>query len=203
MKKRHVAIILAAGLSKRFGSQKLLFPIKGIPIIEMTLKPFLLLQELAKIIVVVGDRMGDIKRVLSTYPVTFVYNPLYEKGMASSLKAGLLHIEDEDEVFIHLGDKPFVKTDLLKVMIEEASKKFPHIVVPVHGGVRGHPILVGPGSYLKAISNIDGEEGLRYVIEGEEKNVVHIQADESILMDIDTPDDLKNIERMWEEYEKG
>lgn len=200
-KKRYVAIICAAGLSTRFGSQKLLFRINGLTLIEKTLGAFLKVSEIEKIFTVVGYKMDELKKVLSDYPVEVVYNPLFFSGMSSSIKAGLACIDDDDEVFIHLADKPFVRPELIRFMIEISKERCPHIIVPAYEGKKGHPVLVGPGSYLRAISNIEGDVGLRHVIERESKNVLYLPYDETVLLDIDTIEDLEILKRR--EDEKG
>lgn len=203
MKKRYVAIILAAGVSKRFGSPKLLYKIDGISVIEKTLTSFLSLNEIDRIFVVLGHRRESMESLLKAYPVTLIYNPYYMLGMSSSIKAGLSYIEDEDEVFIHLADKPFIKPETVRGLIEASSKKYPHIVVPVFNGNPGHPVLVGPGMYLKGISNIEGDTGLKWAIEREKKNVIYICADESVVIDIDTVDDIESIKKMGVKVEES
>ncbi|MCS7280969.1 MAG: nucleotidyltransferase family protein [Desulfobacterota bacterium] len=203
MKKRFFAIILAAGLSKRFGSQKLVQRVGQATIVELALRPFLVSQCVDEILIVVGHESEKVARVLKPYPVVIINNPNYYEGISSSIRIGISYIGDEDETFIHLADKPLVRPDLIKYMKKVSSKKTPHIVIPVYEGKRGHPILIGPGWYLKRISDVRGDVGLRYVIERERENVVYISADEGVLTDIDTPEDLGKIEKMEVKLEKG
>jgi molybdenum cofactor cytidylyltransferase len=203
MKKRYVAIILAAGRSERFGSQKLLCKIDGLTIIERVLRTFLLVNEIERILVILGHEKERVEKIVKSYPVIPVYNPSYNEGMSSSIKAGVLMVEDDDEVFIHLADKPFIREGLIREMIDASVKKWPHIVVPVWEGRKGHPVLIGPGSYLKNISDIEGDVGLKWVIEREKENVIYLAADESILIDIDSEEDLENLRKMGVNIEES
>lgn len=202
MKKRVIAIILAAGKSVRFGGQKLLYEFRGHPLILTTLKPFLRFPSIDEVLVVVGYRKDEMIQVLKDYPVRIVVNENYERGLSSSILSALPYVEEDDEVFIHLGDKPFVSVELLHTLLGNVKKEA-HIIVPTYDGTIGHPILVGPGSYLKGLSEIDGDEGLRSVISKRPESLVLTPYDVSVIIDIDTTEDLQKFERMGFELEKS
>lgn len=202
MEKRVIAIILAAGKSVRFGEQKLLHKFRDSPLILKTVSPFLNFVSIHEVIVVVGYKKEDIIQVLKNYPVRIVVNENYEKGISSSILSALPYVKDDDEVFIHLGDKPFVNLEVLSALLSNVTKEA-HIVVPTYDGKIGHPILVGPGSYLKEICEIDGDEGLRSVILKRPKSLKLVPRDISVIIDIDTIEDLKKFERMEFEIEKS
>ncbi|MCX7857974.1 MAG: nucleotidyltransferase family protein [Deltaproteobacteria bacterium] len=194
MIKRYVAIILAAGLSRRFGSPKLLYQIEGTSLIERVVQTFVSSNCIDKIVVVLGHERERLENILKGYPVHTVYNPYYLLGMSSSLKISLSHVNDYDEVFLHLGDKPFIRPEIISEMIEASKEKNPHIVVPTYNGKKGHPVLIGPGWYLKEKAcYVEGDYGLRFVIERETENVIYLSADETVLIDIDTEEDLNRI----------
>ncbi|MEM2983495.1 MAG: NTP transferase domain-containing protein, partial [Candidatus Bathyarchaeia archaeon] len=98
MKRRVLAIILAAGKSVRFGKQKLLQPFFGSPLILRTIRPFLDFQLIDEVIVVVGFRKDEMIEVLKPYAVRIVVNEDYERGLSSSILAALPFVGDDDEV---------------------------------------------------------------------------------------------------------
>lgn len=203
MKRRVLAIILAAGKSVRFGKQKLLQPFFGSPLILRTIRPFLDFQLIDEVIVVVGFRKDEMIEVLKPYAVRIVVNEDYERGLSSSILAALPFVGDDDEVFIHLGDKPFVKASLLKDLIGSIEEKGNHIIVPTYKGNLGHPVLVGPGSYLKEISKIEGDEGLRRVILKRPGTLKFLESDRSVIIDIDTLTDLERLQEEGLEIEES
>ena len=91
-------VILAAGNSRRFGSNKLFFPIDGIPMYLHTLQKVLLVQK--------KNETQDFFRY-SCYSVSgdqknaealgarVVWNPHPEEGISSSMKLGLLEVIKE------------------------------------------------------------------------------------------------------------
>ena len=111
------AIILAAGESKRMGTEnKLLLPIEGEALIRRFVKS-VCLSEAENILVVLGHQSDKIKEVLIDQPVDFVYNPLYMSGMITSIKAGIGASSINSKGYmICLSDMPFVRTVDLNVL---------------------------------------------------------------------------------------
>lgn len=176
-------IILAAGLSTRAGTNKLILDIDGKTVIERCI--YGMYDLCSKIIVVGGHRMEEIKDVLDKYPkVELVYNPDYLEGMFSSVKKGLSHIKEE-RFFLIPGDYPVIS----KKIYEDMLKIDRDIVIPVYNGKKGHPLLMK--SYLiKELLEDIHYETLRDFIS--EKGFTSINVEEpGILMDIDTMEDYK------------
>ena len=83
------AIVLAAGLSKRMGNEnKLLLHYNNKTIIETTLQ-HLLDAGMEQIIVVTGYEAQLVTTTIQHLPVTIIHNPLYEKGMTTSIQKGV------------------------------------------------------------------------------------------------------------------
>lgn len=131
------AVILAAGLSTRtFPENKLMLRVNGKAILEKTIESLEAVCD--NIIVVTGSRAEDIESLIGSSPkVEVVYNPDYERGMYSSVKAGLKSIKGE-RIFILPGDCPLIKTVTPKEMLSIDSS----IVIPTFNGEKGHPVLI-------------------------------------------------------------
>ncbi|WP_315117711.1 nucleotidyltransferase family protein [uncultured Clostridium sp.] len=174
-------IILAAGLSTRAGTNKLILDIDGKTVIERCI--YGMYDLCSKIIVVGGHRMEEIKDILDKYPkVELVYNPDYLEGMFNSVKKGLSHIKEE-RFFLIPGDYPVIS----KKTYEKMLKVDRDIVIPVYNGNKGHPLLMK--SYLiKELLEDIHYETLRDFIS--EKGFTSLNVEEpGILMDIDTMED--------------
>ena len=47
--------------------------------------------------------------------------------------------------------------------------------------------------YIEEMEGLDGDKGLREVIEKHKEDVLFIEADEGVLIDIDTADDIRSL----------
>src|SRR3712207_4165472 len=81
-------IVLAAGRSRRFGSQKLLASVGGVPLARRSVES-LLTSSLDEVVVVVGSDAAAVGASLAGLPVRVVVNEAYADGMSTSLRAGL------------------------------------------------------------------------------------------------------------------
>jgi molybdenum cofactor cytidylyltransferase len=178
-------MILAAGLSSRAGTNKLILDVHGKTVIE---KCILSMYDLCSRIVVIGGyRIEDIKEIISEYPkVELIYNDDYLEGMFSSIKKGLINIEGT-RFFLIPGDYAAIN----KKTYEKILTIDKDIVIPLYNKRRGHPLLM-KSHLIKEILKDDSCKTLRDFIN---KNVVSfVDVDDGgILMDIDTMEDYETI----------
>jgi molybdenum cofactor cytidylyltransferase len=185
------AIILAAGSSRRMGSQKLVLRYGKSTIIETVIKN-VLLSKVDHILVVLGANHKKIRNTIGDKPVQFCHNPEHEKGMLSSVICGIRNLpEDAGSALIFLGDQPGIPPAVTNAVIEAYNENLKGIVIPVYNHRRGHPLLVDM-KYRKKIEHIDLEEGLRKLRHQFPEDVLEVEVDEAgILVDIDTPEDYR------------
>lgn len=186
------AIILAAGSSRRMGSQKLLLPFGENTIIE-TVIDNVLNSSIDHVMVVLGPKQESILKVIGKRPVQFCHNKEHEKGMLSSIICGIRALPaDAVSALIFLGDQPGIPPAVTNSVIEAYNEELFGIVIPVHNHRRGHPLLVDM-KYRKEVEKLDLEEGLRALRHHFPQDVLEVEVDEpGILMDIDTSEDYKN-----------
>lgn len=186
------AIILAAGSSRRMGSQKLLLPFGQSTIIE-TVVDNVLNSSIDHVMVVLGASQREVQDILGNKAVQFCYNKEHEKGMLSSVICGVGALPDDSEsALIFLGDQPGIPPSVTNAVIDAYSEELFGIVIPVHNYRRGHPLLVDM-KYRKEIEHLDLEEGLKSLRHHFPEDVLEVEVDEpGILVDIDTPADYKN-----------
>jgi molybdenum cofactor cytidylyltransferase len=183
------AIILAAGYSSRMGTLKPLLKLGDKTILEHEIELFSDLG-IQDVIVVVGHGAEQIIPIVHDCGAREVMNTQFERGMFSSVQAGVNALRPGSEAFFVLPvDIPLVRSqtirDLLTAYCGEKSK----IVVPAFRGKRGHPPLIS-ASYRNEILSYCGDEGLRgfFRKHNRHSNLVEV-ADEMILFDLDTPAD--------------
>jgi molybdenum cofactor cytidylyltransferase len=185
---RIAALILAAGQSSRMGRNKLLLELAGKPLIAHVADHALALG-LQEIVVVLGHEADAVRRALADRPLRFVTAPDYAEGMSASLKAGLGALSPQiDATLVLLGDMPLVSTALLRHMINAYNPlEGRAIVLPVHDGKRGNPVL-WDRRFFAEMQTLAGDVGARHLIGSYAELVAEVTTDTTaIFRDIDTP----------------
>jgi len=195
MMHRNWAIILAAGSSRRMGSQKLLMPFGDTTIIEKVVD-HVLGSKIDDVVVVLGADHEKVRKALGDRPVNFCHNKNHDQGMFSSVICGLSSVPAEAEaVLIYLGDQPGIPPSVTNTVMEAYNEELYGIVIPVHEHRRGHPLLVDL-KYRREIERLDLEQGLRALRHHFPQDVLEVEVDEpGILVDIDTPEDYQKATR--------
>lgn len=180
-------ILLAAGASRRFGSNKLLAVLPdGTPLCVAAARK--LIGMLPDSIAVVRARDAELAALLNAQGLRTVECAQAELGMGHSLAAGIAAAPASDAWLIALADMPYVKNstfaDLIGQLIQGAS-----LVAPYYSGRRGHPVgfAAEHGAELLRLTGDAGARELfvRYASASRGLNV----DDPGILLDVDTPAD--------------
>lgn len=192
---RIAALVLAGGQSRRMGEiNKLLAPIDGIAMIRRVVDN-VAESSVVSTTVVLGHEAGRLREVLAGAEVEYVENPDFGGGLSTSLKAGMSVVpEGADGVIICLGDMPMVDASTLDRMIAAFDPvEGRAIVVPTRRGKRGNPVLFAR-RFFEEMTNVSGDVGARHLIGKHEDVAVEIEIDDdSVLMDVDTPEALAKL----------
>jgi CTP:molybdopterin cytidylyltransferase MocA len=204
MKKRVVAVILAAGRAERMGRLKQLLPFGSKTVIE-TVVDMMLETSVDDIVVVLGHRADEVGSVLSDRSVRSVVNSSYETGMFSSVLSGLEALgNDVDGMMLLLGDQPQIKGEVVDAVLDRFRKTDKGIAIPEVEGHRGHPVIIDVNRYGAAIQDLDGSEGLKPIVRGYPDDTDFVVLDDpSILRDMDTPEDYERELRLREKGTNG
>lgn len=135
-------ILLAAGLSQRFGSPKALAQIHHQPAI-LHIQQTLLKSSCNEIIIVLGAAMEMIQPyVLNHKRIRIVYNKDYNFGQTSSIKAGIKAVDNAAlGLMFWPVDCPLINASSVDTLIECFLKESPAILIPTYQDKRGHPPL--------------------------------------------------------------
>lgn len=185
-------IVLAAGESKRMGSPKMSLPFRQKTIIG-TVIANVMASKVEKSIVVLGANHDEVLSLTEKYPVVNCYNANYKEGMLSSVRCGFEHLPpDFRAALVLLGDQPMIETEVIDLVIDTYNTSDRGIVVPVHDGKRGHPLLVD-SRYREEICGMTGPDGLRELLKKHPEDVLEVETLHlSVLRDIDTEEDYLN-----------
>ncbi len=180
------AIILAAGKSSRMAPLfKLTEMFDGEAMVRRTVRQ-LMDAKIDRAIVITGHRADEIRGALSGLAVQFVDNPDYDKGISTSIRAGIAAAGSEcDGVMIVLADMPLVMTEDYDRIINGFSKEN-SICVPVYKNRRGNPVLWG-SQFLPQLARLCGDKGGKQILSRLDEFICEINmSSSSVLHDFDT-----------------
>jgi molybdenum cofactor cytidylyltransferase len=189
MSARHyAAVILAAGLSSRMPQFKPLLPLAEGTVADHVIATFLNCG--VDVFLVAGFRQDELMAGIKQRDITIVQNPEYQKGMLSSVQAGLRVLRPEHQGFFVMPvDIPLVREATVRRLRNAAAEQPEKIFYPVFQGKRGHPPLV-PSDLAASILSWQGESGLKTFLASRDEMAREVPvADGNILFDIDVPAD--------------
>jgi molybdenum cofactor cytidylyltransferase len=192
------AIILAAGRSIRMGGpNKLLAELGGKPLVRIVTEQALA-SKAQDVIVVTGHQAIEVRKSLHGLKVTFVHNPDFAGGLATSVKAGISAVTDDaDGAVICLGDMPLISAHLIDRLIEAFAPDAGNLIaVPVSDGRRGNPVLWSR-RFFNELMTLDGDIGARHLIAKHNEAVAEVPVEgPGAFLDIDTPQALEQAQRV-------
>jgi molybdenum cofactor cytidylyltransferase len=189
MKKAAVGILLAAGQSERFGSNKLLHPVSNN-------KPMLLLsaEKLASVlpgsIVVINEQLISFTAQLEHMGLRVVVNEQAEQGMGSSIASGVGTSQDASGWMIMLADMPYLKTETIKLLAEKLEHGTNNIIAPIYNKQRGHPVGFDQ-CYKNELLALNKDIGARQLIKNHQRQLELVAInDAGVIMDVDHASDV-------------
>ena len=188
----NVAIILAAGESRRMGRPKQLLPFGGKTMLECVIDAFRS-PRVDEIRVVLGYKADEISRKIAPQAGTpvpprikLVTNDRYQQGMFTSIQAGLRALPKKvGLVLIAVCDQPRLKRETVERLIETFEKERHKILIPSYNGRQGHPPVLR-AQYAKEILAMDESLTLKHFYAEHADDITRLVVDdEGSLVDID------------------
>lgn len=190
---RIACFILAAGMSKRMGSEnKLLKKYKNNIILNQTLKNHF--ESKLKILnIVIGHDKESIKKNLRDFNIQIIENLNYMSGMLTSIKEINNHIDENiTGIMISLADMPLVSSEDINSIIDAfLLHNEEKICIPESKGRFGNPMIIPVGIYKKIIQNKNllKDKGLKSTILDGKFDIIRISTSNGVLKDFDTQED--------------
>ncbi len=123
-------ILLAAGLARRMGRQKLLLSLEGKPVVRWAVER--LLPHVEDLVVVTGHDDSTVRHALSGLAVRFAVNPRPEAGQASSIAVGVEALRPRTRaVLVALGDQPKTPDPVVPALLSAFARSGKPIVVSI------------------------------------------------------------------------
>ena len=185
------AVVLAAGKSERMGRPKMLLPFGRETLIETVLAG-VLRSRVDDVVVVLGAHRETIEPVVSKFALRTVFNSDFGAGMLSSVLRGLREVPAAAQAFlVVLGDQPFPPATVIDRLIAARERTGKGIVLPVHQGRRGHPVLIDM-RFRDEVTALNPSVGLRQLLRDHPDDVLEVSVrTPAVLMDVDRPDDYR------------
>ena len=185
------AVVLAAGVGRRFGAAKQLAYLDGRPLVRHAVDAALA-GGCGPVVVVLGHAVDRVRAVLPK-DVCVVVNDMFATGQASSLKAGVAAVAATDAtgLVVLLADQPYVDPAVVRAVAGALAVGHP-VVRARYQDRSGHPVGFASETF-DGLARIRGDVGARDLLE--ELGVVDLVVESSCPVDVDTPDDLDLIRR--------
>lgn len=190
--------MLAAGRGLRFGGEtpKPLLDLGGRPLVVHAVAAAIG-SGLTPVVVVVSDERIAAVLAADAHAATIARNEEPERGISSSLRVALRTLEADasiDAVVVGLADQPLMGSDAYR-RVAGALDRGAQLAVATYGGVRGNPVLIGRVHWKEALALV-GDEGARVLLR--RHGAVEVPCDGTgDPADVDTPEDLIALEKVW------
>jgi len=179
-------ILLAAGLSSRFGRQKLLEPWRGEPLLQRAAHSFIEAGLDPVIAVISGDPL--LAETLAGLPLSVETNPRPERGINSSIAIGVGALPRATPVaLVGVADQPYLTAGAIGQLIKAFVPG--KIVVPRYGDYRGNPVIFDRRFFAELMHLIEADRGGQVVVTAHPEAVIDVELPASMGRDIDRPEE--------------
>lgn len=194
-----LAIVPAAGASRRMGRPKLLLPY-GTSTIVGSLASALRAGGASPVVVVAADGDMELQEWARAFGALVAINPDPDRGMLSSIREGLAALGGTERlaqrgevVLVAPADLPALRPGTVAELLWRRAAAGAPLAVPAFQGKRGHPLAIAPG-LLPEIDTLDPAIGLKQLLERHAAVVLEVPVnDPGAVRDVDTPEDYQGL----------
>ncbi|BEP30420.1 nucleotidyltransferase family protein [Helicovermis profundi] len=184
-------IIMASGLSKRMGENKLLIKINNKRIIDFVLENALK-SKLDEIILIYAN--DEIIKQIKSEKVIFVKNFKNVLGQSESIKLGIENANKNTcGICFLVADQPLLTTKTINTLVDKFKEFNDKIIVPIYDGNRSTPVIF-PISLKDEFMKLKGDIGGREIIKNNRDKIITCNIKNSFEgIDIDCKEDINRV----------
>lgn len=194
-----IAILPAAGSSRRMGRPKLLLPFRDTTVVGALVQA---LREggVSEIVIVTAPADAALQAWGAAARLRVAVNAEPERGMLSTLLAGISSLGGADalarrggHLAVSPADLPALRPSTVTEILRRAATNDSPLVVPTFQGRRGHPLVIAP-RLIPEIATLDPNVGLKELILRHAAAVVEVEVgDPGAVRDVDTPEEYESL----------
>jgi glycerophosphoryl diester phosphodiesterase len=194
-----VAILPAAGASRRMGRPKLLLPLRGRPLVTGVVEA-LRGGGVDEIVLVTSPEDDDLRAWAHGAGLTVAVNPDPDRGMLSSIREGIAALGGSAELarrgstlLVSPADLPNLRAETVSGLLQRMAESGAPIAEPLYRGKRGHPLAIAP-ALIPEIDTLDPDVGLKQLRDRHEAALLEFEVgDAGVVQDVDTPEDYERV----------
>jgi molybdenum cofactor cytidylyltransferase len=192
---RIVAILPAAGGSRRMGRPKLLLPVHGGPMVAAVVNA-LLGGGAEEVVLVASPGDEDLQGWARRAGVECAVNPDPSRGMLTSIQAGIAALGGAAELarqgtilLVSPADLPNLQAETVGLLVRRMLESAAPLALPVYLGQRGHPLAIAP-ALIPEIDTLDPAVGLKQLRDRHLAELLEVEVEDAgVVQDVDTPED--------------
>jgi len=188
-----VALLPAAGASRRMGRPKLLLPYRGGTLVG-SLVDTLRAAGVDRILLVTAPDDQDLQAWAEGAGVETAVNPHPERGMLSTLQAGVAALGgvagmSAEILLVTPADLPRIRPETISLLLRRMLETGAPLGLPVYQGKNGHPLAIAP-PLIPEIGSLDPAVGLKQLRDRHAASVLWLPVEDAgVIADVDTPED--------------
>lgn len=187
---RVTGVVLAAGISRRLGTPKLLLPLGDTTVLGTTLEVARSCR-FDQLIVTLGGTAAAVRKAVKLDGLDIVTADDHRSGCSSSLRSALSHVHPRaDGIVLMLGDQPGVAREAVMDLID-AGRGATIAVCQYSDGI-GHPFWLDR-TVFGELAELHGDKGVWRLIGSGRFDVRRVAIDGAVPLDVDTWDDYQRL----------
>lgn len=187
-----IVIVMAAGQSSRFGSDKRVAKLgNGETLLSSTLRTIQKTFSNSRVVIKPEDNAQSLGLTPTNHIIISQRSHL---GLGYSISDAFRQLCSDESIHhyraaaVWLADLPWVSEETCSVLTKMATPE--SIVQPLHQGNPGHPVVFGR-DFWNELALLENDRGASPVIKKHSKRVIYVSLnDPGVCTDVDYPDDL-------------
>lgn len=180
-------ILLAAGSSQRFGTNKLLWEVDGQPMLLHAANRLVEVSSHFESDVTIVTREGAHLSLLENSPARVLLNPDHAQGISASVRRAVHALDDGAPLAFFVADQPYLCAETIVNFLCDWRRSGKELGCVSHRGETGNPAVFS-SRYSSELAQLEGDRG--------GKRVLRRHPDDCFFFEIEDPRELEDVDFM-------